>query len=269
MDLRGASAETLTALTAELASVASSGEVAASTAAGLFSASQTLRSEAALRRFAADATAPGEAKQGLIRDLFGSQISDPALTVLASAVSRRWTQGRDLVDALERLSEIAYVSSTGDQAAQLVDELFSVQRAVQENPDLRDALSNPARSDDDKAELIDSLLGGKALAATVALVKQALAGTYRTVSSALSEYQKVAASVRNEGVATVRVATPLTADQEARLASALAAQYGRAIHLNTLIDPSIIGGIKVEIGDDVIDGSIANKLDDAQRALAG
>lgn len=269
MDLRGASAGAFAVLTSELASVANSEEAAASAGAGLYSASQAFRSEAAMRRFAADATAASEAKQGLVRDLFGSQISESALTVLLSAVSQRWTKGSDLVAALERLSEIALVRSTGSEAERLVDELFSVERMVQDNSELRDALSDPARSVADKSALVDSLLAGKALPATAVLVKQALSGSYRTVSNAVAEYQKVAAEVRNEAVATVRVATALTADQERRLGAALAAQYGREVHLNTLIDPAVIGGIKVEIGDDVIDGSIASKLDVAQRALAG
>lgn len=269
MDLRGASAEAVAALAVELAGVAGSGEDAAAVASGLFSASQTLRGEPALRRVATDVSVDSGAKQGLVRDLFGSHVTDGALTVLLSAVSRRWTHGHDLVEALEHLSEIALVRSTDADADRLVDELFSVERTVQQTPELRDALSDPARSVADKASLVDSLLGGKALPATVALVKQALSGGYRTVTAALEEYQKVAAAVRNEGVATVRVAMPLTAEQETRLAAALARQYGREIHLNTLIDPEVIGGIKVEIGDDVIDGSIASKLDDARRLLAG
>ncbi|UDY24729.1 F0F1 ATP synthase subunit delta [Nocardioides sp. Kera G14] len=268
MDVRGASAEALAALTDELAAAAGSGETAASVATGLFNVSQTLRTEPALRRFAADASVAAESKHAVVKDVFGGKIADDALTLLLSAVSRRWTQGHDLVDALEHLSEIAVVRSA-DDADRLVDELFSVEQAIQTTPELRDALADPARSTADKESLIDSLLGATALPATVTLVKQALAGTYRTVTAALEEYQKVATSVRNEGVATVRVAAPLSPEQETRLAAALAKQYGREIHLNTLVDPTVIGGIKVEIGDDVIDGSIASKLDDAQRALAG
>ncbi|WP_300682437.1 F0F1 ATP synthase subunit delta [Nocardioides sp.] len=269
MDLRGASAESLSALTSELAASASSGEAAGSVATGLFSASQTLRAEAALRRALSDASAPAEAKQGLARSVFSGHVAEGALALVLSAAGRRWTKGSDLGLALERLSEIALVRSAGSDADRVVDELFAVERAVTENPSLRDALSDPARSAADKGTLVDGLLDGKALPATVALVKQSLAGTYRTVTSALSAYQKVAAEVRNEGVATVRVAAALSAEQQTRLAAVLAKQYGREIHLNTLIDPAVIGGIKIEIGDDVIDGSISNKLDDAQRALAG
>lgn len=272
MDLRGASAEAVAALTDQLTSLvggAGSGEAASAVADGLFSVSQTLRAEPALRRFTTDLSVPTEAKQGLVREVFGGKIPDAALELVASAVARRWTGSHDLADALEHLSEVATVRSAGEQADRLVDELFSFGQTVQRTPELRDALSDPARSVADKAALVDELLAGKALPATVRLVKQALAGTYRTVSVALAEYQKVAAAVRDEGVATVRVAAPLGDAETERLAAALSRHYGRPVHLNLVVDPTVLGGIKVEIGDDVIDGTIASRLDDARRALAG
>ena len=54
-----------------------------------------------------------------------------------------------------------------------------------------------------------------------------------------------------------------------RLAAALARTYGREVHLNVIVDPDVIGGIRVEIGDDVIDGTVSTRLDEAGRKLAG
>lgn len=268
LQFRGGSAEAVAALTDELVGQTGSGEAASALADDLFSVSQALRSEPALRRFATDVAVPAEAKQGLVREVFSGKVGDGALSLVASAVGRRWTASSDLADALEHLSEVATVRSAGD-AKRLSDELFSFAQAVQQNPELRDALSDPSRSTEDKAGLIDALLAGKALPATVTLAKQALAGTYRTVSVALAEYQRVAAEVVGEGVATVRVAKPLTDAETARLGAALERAYGRTIHLNQLVDPQVLGGIKVEIGDDVIDGTIASRLDDARRAIIG
>lgn len=270
MQLRGASADSVAVLTSELeAAVSGSGATAAEVADSLFSVSQTLRSEAALRRFLTDASVPAEAKAGLVDQVFGGKVAAGAQPLVASAVGRRWTSTGDLADALEHLSEIAVVRSAGSEAKRLADELFEFAQVVQDTPALRDALSDPARSVADKTALVDSLLGGKALPSTVTLAKQALAGTYRTVSVALAEYQKVAAAVHNEGVATVRVAKPLTDAEVDRLGTALSRQYGRPVHLNVLVDPAVLGGIKVEIGDDVIDGTVSSRLDDARRALAG
>ncbi len=263
MDLRGASADAAADLTAELGTAPT-----AAMADELFSVSQALRGEGALRRFATDGSLPAEAKAGLMTEIFGSKVAAPTLTLLVSAVAKKWTSGLDLADALEHLSELAVVRSE-PVAKRLADELFEVAQLVQETPGLRDALSDPARSIEDKSALIDSILSSKALPGTVTLVKQALAGTYRTVSVALAEYQKVAAAAHDEGVATVRVATPLTDAQTTRLATALAGKYGRPVHINTIIDPTLVGGVKVEIGDDVIDGSVAARVDETTRALAG
>jgi F-type H+-transporting ATPase subunit delta len=275
MDFRGASADAVAALTEELLAlvsgpaVSASPEAAAKAADTLFEVSQTLRAEAALRRFVTDASVPQEAKTGLVGELFGGKVDATGLGVFESAVKHRWTHAGDLSDAVERLSEIAAVRSAGGEAKRLADELFAVQQAVQETPELRDALSDPARTTEDKAGLVDTLLGGKALPATVTLTKQALAGTYRTASAALGEYQKVAASVADEGTAVIRVAAPLSEAETTRLATALARKYGREVHLNVVVDPAVVGGIKVSIGDDVIDGTVSSRLEGAQRALAG
>lgn len=270
MDFRGASAETLSAVIDELkAAVSGSTEAAATTADSLFSVSQTFRTEPALRRFATDGSIPVEAKQGLVREVFGGKLDDAALTVLVSAVSRRWTHSGDLPDGVERLSEVAAVLSAGEQGPELSDELFELRRIIDHNPTLRDALSDPARSVADKSELVDSLLAGKVQPATLTLAKQALAGSYGTVSAALSAYRTLAGDTFGESVATVYVATPLSDDQAARLAATLQRNYGRPVHTNVVVDASVLGGIRVEIGDDVIDGSVASRLDDAERLLAG
>lgn len=265
---RGGSAEAVAALTDELAGVLA-GADGATVGGELFGAAAALRSEGALRRFATDTSVPTEAKAGLVREVFGSRVSEAALGLLTSAVGRRWTASRDLPDALEQLGVVAHVRSAGGETGRLADELFAFAQAVKDNPELRDALSDPARSREDKAALLRELLGGRALPATVALAEQALSGSYRTVSAALVDYQKIAAEVHREFVATVRVARPLPEGETQRLADVLSRHYGRPVHLNLLVDPSVLGGVRVEIGDDVIDGTVASRLDDARRALAG
>ncbi|CAN5586154.1 F0F1 ATP synthase subunit delta [soil metagenome] len=267
MSFRGASADAVAALTTEL-ETAVSGAGAGGVAGDLFSAASTLRGEAALRRFATDASIPAQAKSGLFAEVFGGKVDDVSLAVLTSAVGRRWTAGRDLADALEHLGVVAYVTSVGSETERLADELFTFAQAVKENPELRDALADPARSVADKRTLIGNLLPG-ALPATAALAGESVSGSHRTVAVALTEYQKVVADAQTQGVATVRVARALGDAELRRLAAALAEQYGRPVHLNQLVDPSVLGGIRVEIGDDVIDGSVSSRLDDARRRLVG
>ncbi len=269
MDLRGASAEALAALTERLDAAIGTQKAAAALGDELFTVSQLIRGEAGLRRFATDAALSAEAKQGMVQQVFSGRVGDTTLDLLTEAVGRRWTLSRDLADVIERLSEIAVVRSAGAKADQLTDELFDLSHIIDGNPDLRSALSDPARSVEDKSALLDSVLDGVALPATITLAKQSLAGTYRTMTAALATYREVAAQSKDEVVATARVARPLGAADQRRLAEILGQQYDTTVHLNVVVDPDVLGGVRVEIGDEVIDGTIASRLDDARRRLAG
>jgi len=265
--LRGASAEALAALGERLEGV--SGPDAARLGDDLFGLAAVLRAEPGLRRVATDAATDAAAKSGLVRQIFEDKVGSQALELVADAVTRRWTATRDLADVLEHLGVVAVVKSAGDDVERLSDELFAVGQLVNDQADLRSALSDPARSVADKARLLRGLLEGKTLPATLRLAEQGLAGSHRTVAIAIEEYQKVAASVYGERVAEVRVARGLSDGQRARLQAALSSQYGRAVHLNVVVEPELVGGMRVEIGDDVIDGTVAGRLDDARRRLAG
>ena len=181
-------------------------------------------------------------------------------------MQRRWTAPRDLADALEHLSVVALVRSAGEDADAARRRAVRVRAGRRGEPVAARRPLRPGPLGQDKARLVDDLLADKALPATTSLVKQALAGTYRTVGVALAEYQKVAAEAQDQGVATVRVARELPDADRARLGEALSRQYGRPIHLNVVVDPAVLGGIRVEIGDDVIDGTVSSRLDDARRA---
>ena len=145
--MRGASAD---AYAAAAAALPGSGDLG-SVAQDLFGIADLLRSEPSLRRVATDASIEGEAKAGLVRGVLAGKVSADALEVLTTAVTQRWTASRDLGDALEQLGVVAAVRSTGSDAGRLEDEIFAVGQLVQANPELRDALSDPARSREDKA----------------------------------------------------------------------------------------------------------------------
>jgi F-type H+-transporting ATPase subunit delta len=291
--MRGASADSLAALTEELGPAKGlvptikgwaskltgttghaeedDGSLDARMAEDLFGAAEVLRREPTLRRTATDVSIPAEAKARLARQIFERALAPESMDLVASAVGRRWAASRDLADSLEYLGVVCVLRSAErrGEADALEDELFGFGRIVADNPDLRDALSDPARSTDDKRRLIKDLLEGRTTAATIRLAQETVAGTHRTVALAVEAYQKIVAEHRNRLVATVRVARELSDQESARLANALERQYGRPVHVNMLIDPGVMGGIRVEIGDDVIDGTVSSRLDDARRQLAG
>ena len=265
MQLRGASAEAQAGLREKVdaqSDFATLGE-------DLLGAAAVFRAEPGLRRVATDQSVDAAAKAGLVRGIFDGKVSVTGLDLIADASGRRWTATRDLADVLEHLGVVAVIKSSGADAGRLADELFEIGETVNGNAELRGALSDPARTVSDKADLLRNLLEGKALPASIRLAELALNGSHRTVVVALTEYQKVAAAVKDESVAKVRVARNLTDAERQRLTDALSRQYGRPVHVNVSVEPDLIGGMRVEIGDDVIDGSVVARLDDARRKLAG
>lgn len=287
-DLRGPSADALAALSERLGSAKGpqstvarltsmvtggaddvDGSEMARLGEDLFGVAAVVRAEPGLRRVATDASTDAAAKSKLLRQIFEGKISAPALDLVADAVERRWTRTRDLADALEHLGVVAVVDSAGDDSERLSDELFAVGQLLNEQQDLRTALSDPARSAADKGGLVRDVLGGRTLPATQRLAEQALSGSHRSITVAIEEYQRIAADAHGQRVALVRVAQELSDDELRRLQAALSDTYGRSVHLNVVIEPEIIGGIRVEIGNDVIDGTLSARLDDARRRLAG
>jgi F-type H+-transporting ATPase subunit delta len=139
---------------------------------------------------------------------------------------------------------------------------------VEGEPALRGALAGPGLPDDRKLGLVTALLEGKVTAATLTLVTElVLRPRGRSLEGGLAEYGKLVAQRRQRLVALVRTPTELSARQRTRLAGVLAAAYGHEVHLNIEIDPSTIGGLSIEIGDEIIDGTIAGRLDDVRRRL--
>jgi F-type H+-transporting ATPase subunit delta len=264
--LRGASAEAKEELSSRLEGM--SGDLA-TIGEELFAVAAVLRSEATVRRIATDASIEGAAKAGLMDNLFGNTLGSDSLELVKDAVKRRWTRPRDLADVIEYLGVLATVRSAGDEGGRISDELFEVRRAVDAHAELRSALSDPARATADKSGLLDQLLESKVQKATLLLVGQAMTGSHGNVDKGLAEFQHIAAEAKNEKIATVHTARALADNERDRLTQALSRQYDTSVHLQVVVDPDVVGGLRVEIGDDVIDGTVASKLDDVQRKLAG
>ena len=76
-----------------------------------------------------------------------------------------------------------------------------------------------------------------------------------------------ASSEKNLEVAEVRTAVPLSADQQSRLAAALANATGKQVNLKVVVDHSVIGGVVATVGDTVIDGSVRTRIDQLKSRL--
>jgi F-type H+-transporting ATPase subunit delta len=117
--------------------------------------------------------------------------------------------------------------------------------------------------------LLTNLLGERVLPATLTLVEQAVASGTGNVEKVLHRYERVAAAAQDEILAVVRTARELGDTELRRLSTALGQQYATTVHLHVVVDPDLVGGLRIEIGDDRIDGAISSRIDDARRRLVG
>jgi F-type H+-transporting ATPase subunit delta len=268
---RGSSAESLNATLDALEGVLADGADGATVGADLFAAADVMREQPALRRAATDPRIGAETKTVLVREVFAAHLDESAMNVLAEAVTHRWAAGHDLPDALAHVAVVADVraADVAGDGDQLEEELFRFSRVVADSPALRDALSDPARTVADKQALVGDLVGGKVTPAGETLLRRAVTTTHLTVSSALDDFIEITSATRGRMVARVWSARPLSDAAVDRLTAALGRLYDGTVHLNVIEQPDLLGGLRVEIGDEVIDGTVRTRLDDARRRLAG
>lgn len=233
---------------------------------GLFAA------EPGLRRALADPASSAEARAGLAGGLLSAQVTPVAARVVEAAVRSRWSTAGDLLNAIELLSvtaELEVAEAAGpDGLVDIEDQLFRFSQTVASHAELSRVLSDNTAQVTDRARLVSDLLDGKADAVTVRLVTLALRGIGgRSFAGGLSHLVELVAARREARVAYVRSAAPLTTDQENRLVARLSEVYGRKVSLQVRVDPSVIGGAIVEIGDDRYDGSVLSRLEQARAAL--
>ena len=236
----------------------------------LLGVASILGRELPLRRALSDPSRSGADRSGLAERIFGSHVGGPALSVLSAMVAVRWSVPSDLVDATEQLGVDALLIGAEEAGVlpEVEDELFRFSRIVDGHPALAAALADETATAERRGELVDRLLEGKARPATVRLARLAVTGFGgRAFESALERLLELAAARRDRWVVRVRVAAPMTEQQERGLGAALAAAYGRQVSLHVEVDEALIGGAIVRIESDLYDGSVASRLAEARRRL--
>ncbi len=239
-------------------------------ATDLFTVLTVLSSSVGVRRALTDNSRDANSKAELISNLFGKNIGAPAQALMASASSLRWSNPAELADAIERLAVEAEASAAekNNELEKLEDQLFDFTRVLVANPDLRQALNTSADSDAGKVALLEVVVKGKYATSTLNLLRRVVVlRRGRSIDSTLTTYSHYVSTRRDRLVALVKSAVVLSDVQRNKLVAALTKQMGKEVHINIEIDPKVLGGISIRYADDVIDGTISNRLAEAGRAL--
>lgn len=238
----------------------------------LFAVLAVLDRQPSLRRALSDPAGAREAKRGVVDGLFAARVGALAADALHALVRPRWSAPRDLSDAVEVVGvqlALAAAESRGELDT-VEDELFRFGRIVNREPDLRAALTAQWLPDERREELVTALLSSRATATTLRLVRQVvLAPRGRTLEGGLEEYARLAAERRERLIAHVVAARPLSAQQQDRLAVAIGRTFGHQVDVQVDVDPELVGGLTVRVGDELIDASVERRLAEVRRQLGG
>ena len=238
--------------------------------ADLFTVLSVLSSSVGLRRALTDNSRDAASKAELISNLFGKNVTEAAKTLFSQAASLRWSNPAEIADAIENLA-VESASAAADKSGELEkleNQLFDFARVLIANPEFRQALNTASDTDANKVSLLESVVNGKYSLPTINLLKRVVVlRRGRSIDATLATYSHYVSNSRNRLVAHVKTAIALTDSQTSSLIAALTKQMGREVHVNIEIDPKVLGGISIRYADDVIDGTVVNRLAEASRAL--
>ena len=242
------------------------GKATLATGEQLLAAGRVLGTSFQLRAALADPSGDRDAKLSIVGAVFAS-IDESARDLLGVIVTNTWSTEDELLAGIEEIGIRVLAGSASN--GEIENELFSFAAAVESDAGLELAVSSKLGSESSKAALVERLLGGKASAQTIAIVSHLVQQPRgRRINELLRFATSVVADEAGLAVATVTTASAISPAQLTRLSSALAANYGRGLRINHVIDPSLVGGVRVQLGDEIIDGSVASRLNELRLQLA-
>ena len=272
--LRSASRESLAALVEKFDEVAADlgPDQLSSVADDLASVAKLLARESVLTRHLADPADDPTPKVGLLETLLEGKVGDTSLEVLKAAVSGRWSSDANLVDAIEHVARLALLvrAEREEVAGDVEEQLFRFSRILDAQPGLATLLSDYSAPTEGRVKLLRDVLdsGSGVNATTVQLLSQTvelLRG--ERADDAVLDLAELAVARRGEVVAHVSAAADLSDAQRTRLTEVLTRIYGHPVSLQLHINPELLGGLNIAVGDEVIDGTLSSKLAAAETKL--
>ncbi|MET4097888.1 F-type H+-transporting ATPase subunit delta [Agrococcus sp. UYP10] len=231
----------------------------------LFQASRAIERSPQVLAALADPVSAPDARAALAERVLG-QLGAPAVSIVAHLARQRWSDAADILTAIDDAG--IRIAVRGAAGADVAGEIASFSRIVSSDPQLELALGGVLGKADDKAALLQRLIGGRASEATTVILDHLVrVPRGRRIGQLLRGAATEVAAAAGRSIATVTSARELPTAQLDRLRAGLERQYGRTLQLQQVVDPAVVGGLRVAIGDDVIDGTVRSKFTDLRLKL--
>lgn len=160
------------------------------------------------------------------------------------------------------------VAITKDRVNKYIHDLSDIVELIDQSADIKQVIRHPEITVKEKKNFFIKLLKGKIdedlLTFILILVEK---DRILYLREKLAELKKLDLEARGSIVATVQSAVPLKDYQRKKLIESLMNRYNKQIILEETIDPQILGGIVIKVGDDLIDGSLRSTVDDLRQNM--
>lgn len=237
----------------------------------LFTITRVLDDNIALERALTDPSRPTADKVAVVKTLVGERVHPMTMEIMADLVGRRWSKARHIANAVEDFGVDAmmyYADATG-ATLKVSIELSQLNSALLNLPVVRAKLYDDQATSEARVALFRKLFGGKDLnKVTVRLAEHATCNLRRrryleTIQWLINKFSRH----MGQSMVTVTTATPLTEEQIGRLVKIYSAKVGRTVHINSVVDPSVLGGMRIQVGDEVTDNTVIAQLEHLHRTV--
>ena len=237
----------------------------------LFSVTNVLDRNIRLERALTDPSRPVEDKVALLNKLVGDQAHEMTMEILTDLVGRRWSRVSDIANAVEDfgVDGMMYYADATDATLQVSIELAELHSALLNLPVIRSGLSSDHAPAEARIKLLYALVGNKDLnKVTMRLAEHAACNPRNrrylsTIHWLINKFSRH----MGESMVTVTTAAPLNQEQVDKLIAVYSKKLGRPVHINSNVDPTVIGGMRIEIGDEVTDNTVVAQLQQMQRRV--
>jgi len=230
---------------------------------------RTLQDTPALGRALTDPAVVAGAKASLMAHVFPA-ISDASQDALKPAWSMTWDSTRALLEWVESTSVTAAWMWAADLGIlrQSIDEVFTFGQMAYRDHELRAAITDRRVDVEKRQDLVETLLSPTMSEPSVEVAMAAVSSRRGTIDDAVNAFLQLGVSLAGGKLAVVTVAHPMPEDQKNRLCDALETRMGSKIIVEEIVDPSVLGGVRVECGAQVIDSTMTARLETARREFA-